>query len=198
MRTIYVADGNAADREHVFDALRDDRHDVMCFSDPCVALRSCATDPPCLLITEAVFADMTGFWLIREMRKLVPDVPVLVLTDAYTREAVEALTSDAGSASYLAKPASMSTIRAAADVALLARAWLAAGGSPDDAATLEDLAGPTDGERTRQWRLDVLVRAGYPQVFAELIARQLHADLHVAVDLVRRGCGPELATRILV
>ncbi len=198
MKTIYVADGNAADREHVFDALRDERHDVMCFSDPRVALRSCTTDPPCLLITEAVFADMTGFWLIREMRKLVPDVPVLVFTGAYAREAVEALTSEAGSTGYLAKPASMGTIRGAAEMALLARAWLAAGGSPDDTAALEDLARPSDGERTRQWRLEVLVRAGYPQPFAELIARQLHADLHVAVDLVRRGCGPELATRILV
>jgi DNA-binding response OmpR family regulator len=197
MKTIYVVDGNATDRELVFDALRDERHDVMCFSDTQAALRSCLTEPPCLLITEAVLKDMTGFWLIREMREVAPEVPVLLFTGAYTRDAVAALTHGAEWVGYLAKPAGMRAIRAAAEMALLSPAWLAAGCQPEDA-TLEAPVTPSDGERTRQWRLEQLVRAGYPQSFAELIARQRHADLHVAVDLVRRGCRPELATRILV
>jgi len=198
MKTIYVVDGCAADRELVFDALRDDRHDVMCFSDTRVAQRSCASEPPCLLITEAVFPDMTGFWLIRGVREVAPDVPVVVFTGAYTREAVGALTRGAQGVGYLGKPAGMRAIRAAADMALLAPAWLTAAACAPDAASLQGAHTPSDGDRTRQWRLDVLLRAGYPQSFAELIAGQLHADLHVAVDLVRRGCGPELATRILV
>ena len=197
MKTIYVVDGNATDRELVFDALRDDRHDVMCFSDTQAALRSCVTEPPCLLITEAVLKDMTGFWLIREMREVAPDVPVLLFTGAYTREAVAALTQGADWVGYLAKPAGMRAIRAAAEMALLSPAWLAPCDGADGATAGASMT-PSDGERTRQWRFEELVRAGYPRSFAELIARQLHADLHVAVDLVRRGCGPELATRILV
>jgi hypothetical protein len=47
------------------------------------------------------------------------------------------------------------------------------------------------------WRIHVLVMAGYPVGIAEAIANG-NADLHFAVDLLSRGCTPELAERILV
>jgi len=46
------------------------------------------------------------------------------------------------------------------------------------------------------WRLHVLLQAGYPLKVAERIA-QADADLHVAVDILHRGCAPHMAARIL-
>ena len=47
------------------------------------------------------------------------------------------------------------------------------------------------------WRLEGLLRAGYRPEQASKLAR-CQVDLHLAVDLVRRGCPHELACRILV
>ena len=49
-----------------------------------------------------------------------------------------------------------------------------------------------------RWRLDQLVRAGYERADAERVARRTEIDLHDAIDLVRRGCPPELAQSILL
>ena len=48
------------------------------------------------------------------------------------------------------------------------------------------------------WRLEELVRAGYSREGAEELAGRLDVDLHHAVDLLRGGCGEELALRILL
>lgn len=46
------------------------------------------------------------------------------------------------------------------------------------------------------WRLHVLLQAGYPLKVAERIAAA-NADLHVAVEILERGCTPHMAARIL-
>lgn len=51
--------------------------------------------------------------------------------------------------------------------------------------------------KIESWRLHVLIEAGYPLPLAEKVAHS-NADLHQAVDLVRAGCLPELATQILL
>jgi hypothetical protein len=51
--------------------------------------------------------------------------------------------------------------------------------------------------KIESWRLHVLIEAGYPLPLAEKIAHS-SVDLHQAVDLVRAGCQPELATEILL
>lgn len=52
--------------------------------------------------------------------------------------------------------------------------------------------------KVQSWRLHVLIEAGYPLALAEKIAES-GADLHEAVTLVAdRGCGPEIAARILL
>lgn len=54
-------------------------------------------------------------------------------------------------------------------------------------------------QRVVEWRMRALVRAGYDDVAAELIATDTTIDLHVAVDLVTvRGCEPSVATGILI
>jgi hypothetical protein len=53
-------------------------------------------------------------------------------------------------------------------------------------------------ERVEAWRAQELVRGGYsPEAAAELAAR-VDIDLHYAVDLLRKGCSPELALSILL
>ena len=53
-------------------------------------------------------------------------------------------------------------------------------------------------ELVRSWRLEELERAGYAPDVARDLADLTHVDLHVATNLLRRGCPPETALRILV
>lgn len=64
-------------------------------------------------------------------------------------------------------------------------------------AQLETLPGAED-KRIARWRLEQLRAAGYDPAAALKIAGQRDIDLHLAVDLLRRGCPPETALRILL
>jgi hypothetical protein len=56
----------------------------------------------------------------------------------------------------------------------------------------------TELSQVERWRADELERAGYePRAAAEIAARH-DIDLHRAVDMLRRGCPPELALQILL
>ena len=55
-----------------------------------------------------------------------------------------------------------------------------------------------DADGVLSWRFGELARAGYRPDDAVLLARAPEVDLHVAVDLVLRGCEPALALRILL
>ncbi len=48
------------------------------------------------------------------------------------------------------------------------------------------------------WRFDTLCRCGFDLDSAAVIAANVEIDLHRAVDLVERGCPPDVATRILL
>ena len=58
---------------------------------------------------------------------------------------------------------------------------------------------PVADERSKveSWRLHVLIEAGYPLPLAERVAVS-EADLHVACEMVDRGCAPETAVEILL
>lgn len=47
------------------------------------------------------------------------------------------------------------------------------------------------------WRRGRLLEAGFPCRLAERLAATPGVDLHALLDLVNRGCPPELADRIL-
>jgi hypothetical protein len=47
------------------------------------------------------------------------------------------------------------------------------------------------------WRRDQLVHAGFALPDARRLARDPRYDLHSLLELVERGCSPELAMRIL-
>lgn len=52
-------------------------------------------------------------------------------------------------------------------------------------------------EQVEAWRLRCLINAGYTVPLAEKIAAS-PVDLHHAVELVKQGCPPETAARILL
>ena len=47
------------------------------------------------------------------------------------------------------------------------------------------------------WRTDVLRQAGFEAPLARRLAANADVDLHDLLELVDRGCPPELAARIL-
>jgi len=65
------------------------------------------------------------------------------------------------------------------------------------AAELE-LLNVTEIERIENWRHDALERAGYDSESAIVLAACHDVDLHLAVDLLARGCSVDLALQILL
>ena len=59
----------------------------------------------------------------------------------------------------------------------------------------------TRGERVAhdvvRWRREQLVHAGFPLAVGVRVAKDGRYDLHALIELVERGCEPELAVRIL-
>ncbi|HKU56031.1 MAG TPA: hypothetical protein VJP41_03320 [Gaiellaceae bacterium] len=55
----------------------------------------------------------------------------------------------------------------------------------------------TETERVERWRTAELMRVGFPGDDAVALAARFDVDLHEAIELVRRGCPPDLALRIL-
>ncbi len=55
----------------------------------------------------------------------------------------------------------------------------------------------TEIDRVERWRTAELMRVGFAGDDAVALAARLDVDLHEAIELVRRGCPPELAVRIL-
>ena len=64
---------------------------------------------------------------------------------------------------------------------------------------MTEIALPETSERSKveSWRLHVLIEAGYPLPLAERLAAS-EADLHVAVELVGKGCSHDVAAAILL
>jgi len=56
----------------------------------------------------------------------------------------------------------------------------------------------TEIERIERWRAEELERAGYEPRAAGRLAVRHDVDLHTAVELLQRGCPPDLALKILL
>ena len=54
-----------------------------------------------------------------------------------------------------------------------------------------------EDEAVIAWRAERLVAAGFDQGTATAIAANAAFDLHALLDLIDRGCPPELAARIV-
>jgi len=55
----------------------------------------------------------------------------------------------------------------------------------------------TSGTDVVRWRREQLVHTGFPLPLAAEIAEDTRYDVHALIELVERGCRPELAMRIL-
>lgn len=62
---------------------------------------------------------------------------------------------------------------------------------------LELQSGESERDRVVRWRSEELERVGYDRISAGELAGRMDVDLHVAKDLLRRGCSIELALQIL-
>jgi hypothetical protein len=64
------------------------------------------------------------------------------------------------------------------------------------AAQFEDLR-IDEAAEVLAWRFDALCHSGFDLDAAAVLAANVEVDLHEAIELVGRGCPPELAARIL-
>jgi hypothetical protein len=55
----------------------------------------------------------------------------------------------------------------------------------------------TVGRDVIGWRREQLTASGFPLPLATAIASDTGYDLHAVIELVERGCAPDLAARIL-
>jgi hypothetical protein len=60
-----------------------------------------------------------------------------------------------------------------------------------------DPAHDRTGKDSRLWRRTRMLRAGFKHAVAKKLAADRRFDLHAALELVDRGCPPDLAARIL-
>ena len=56
----------------------------------------------------------------------------------------------------------------------------------------------SEQELVERWRAEELERAGFGPADAASIAARMDIDLHVAIELLLKGCSPELAKQILL
>jgi hypothetical protein len=61
-----------------------------------------------------------------------------------------------------------------------------------------DLDLDAETERVLLWREEELERVGYGREMARHLAERTYVDLHLAMDLLQRGCPAETALRILL
>jgi hypothetical protein len=56
----------------------------------------------------------------------------------------------------------------------------------------------TELERVERWRAEELERAGYDLSAAAVLAASSGVDLHLAIELLKRGCPQDTAMQILL
>ena len=54
-----------------------------------------------------------------------------------------------------------------------------------------------DRDEVVRWRCEQLVKSGFPPALAATVAKNAHYELHALIELVERGCQPDIAVRIL-
>jgi hypothetical protein len=64
--------------------------------------------------------------------------------------------------------------------------------------TTAELYARSEIERIEEWRRERLKAAGFPSAASGALAERHDVDLHAAIELVEKGCPPDLAVRILL
>jgi hypothetical protein len=66
------------------------------------------------------------------------------------------------------------------------------------ATEVQELLQESEAERVSRWRAEELERAGYDLSAAAALAASSSVDLHLAVELLGRGCPQDVAMQILL
>ncbi len=101
---ISIIDDSPVDRLLIIGLLKaaEGSYDIFSYENPRTALDALLANPPGLVITDMIMPDMDGFEVVSEMRKLLPQVPVILMT-AYGNELIAVRALEAGAASYVPK-----------------------------------------------------------------------------------------------
>jgi DNA-binding NtrC family response regulator len=107
---ILAIDDEAQIRELLQEALAMRGYRVSTTAEPEVAKKIVQQDPPDLIIVDLQIGEGDGFILIEEVRKLGPNIPILLLTGALFDRAIIRDTIEKKVSRYLDKTASLSQI----------------------------------------------------------------------------------------
>jgi CheY-like chemotaxis protein len=115
---IVVAEDDDAMRTMLVEAISGDGHEVLEAADGAAA-RELLAARPSLVLCDVRMPGRDGLWLVRAVREVAPEVPVLLLT-AFPDEALLDRARELGAVGVFAKPVDLDDVRTA--VTLLARA----------------------------------------------------------------------------
>ena len=105
-KRVLVVDDEPAMRDYLHEVLRHEGYECLCFEGSLAALAHMAeaASPPDLLLTDINMPGMSGIELLRCVKTVSPDLPVILISGLYELSlAIDAL--KAGAADYLLKPA---------------------------------------------------------------------------------------------
>ena len=178
--TILIADDDAAIRTVLHQALGRAGYDVRTTATAAGLWRWVSQGEGNLVITDVVLPDESGFNLLPRIKRLRPDLPVVVMSAQNT--ILTAITAaERGAFDYLPKPFDLKDL-----VALVQRAL----------ATPQAQSAPSTQAETNEERLPLIGRSPAMQEIYRVIARLTQTDLTVMI-VGESGTGKELVARAL-
>lgn len=179
-KLIHIVDDEAFMRQNIRDALASDQADFIESADGSEALDRLKEQEPDLLLLDINLPGLDGLSVLKEVRKIYPQLPVIVLTAHGTSErAIRAMKN--GAFDYLEKPFELEEFQLIADRAL----------------TYSDLITEVEqlrSERTRELQLtgnEIVGRSDAMQEIFKLIGKVAAADTPVLLE-GESGTGKEL------
>jgi two-component system nitrogen regulation response regulator GlnG len=178
--TILIADDDAAIRTVLNQALGRAGYDVRTTATAAALWRWVAAGDGTLVITDVVLPDENGFDLIPRIKRIRPDLPVIVMSAQNTL--LTAITAaERGAFDYLPKPFDLKELTALVQRAL---------------ATPQAESTPAAPTQTDEERLPLIGRSPAMQEIYRVIARLTQTDLTVMI-VGESGTGKELVARAL-
>ncbi|MEA1971885.1 MAG: response regulator [Candidatus Cloacimonadota bacterium] len=111
-RKILVVDDEENIREIISEFLETIGYDVVGAEDGSQAIRECGNKKFDLVITDIRMPNMNGLDLLKKLKKIMPDLPVILMT-GYQPSKSQEETLTARADGYLLKPFSLNTLRQA-------------------------------------------------------------------------------------
>lgn len=102
MTTVLIVDDSVVDRKLAGGCLKNCDFEVTFACDGREALELMADDPPDLVVTDLQMPEVDGLELVKQIRKLHRQIPVILMT-AHGNEEIAATALNAGAASYVPK-----------------------------------------------------------------------------------------------